>query len=138
MDNIILSVIGNKILAEILHEVKLYKNSKVLAYEDLQNFLDNANLVSHDNNVLVYFIDTVVPDEQKLKKMNIPIVFIMKNRNAYLNLGPFKDLSFEIMSLPLKIYDFSTKVRICLSKNKDSEDIELYTNSVCFRISSST
>ena len=42
----------------------------------------------------------------------------MKNRNTYLNLGSFKDLSFEIMSLPLKIYDFSTKVIICLSKNK--------------------
>lgn len=126
MDNIILSVIGNKILAEILHEVKLYKNNKVLAYEDLQNFLDNKNLYSQDNNVLVYFIDTIIPDDHRLKKINMPIIFIVKNRNTYLNPASFKTLSFETILLPLKISDFSTKIKICLSKNKFFKNSLIY------------
>ena len=112
MNNITLSVLGNKILLQVLREVKLFSKYNIKSYDNLGLCIKEA---SKKNNLIILFLQKL--KEKDLKEMikhSIPLIVIdksFKEKNNFSNefieklTVPFNILHLETYLLILKIYD---------------------------------
>ena len=113
MDNITISIFGNKILFEIISELKIFSKLKI-------NFCDNLNTKENllkDNHVIIYFLTGA---NQKfyndLLKKSLPIVKIVHLKNDTNNTT--LEATVETISIPFNILDLEKKITSVISKHK--------------------
>jgi len=113
MNNLTISIFGNKIFLEIINELELFPGSKV-------NISDNFNIpVSNEigNNQIIFFFITNnnKSDFIKIKRTKKPIIIIAPpsiSHNKYS--GDF----VEQINMPFKVNNFKKKVISLLAKHK--------------------
>ena len=121
MNNLILFILKNKILAEILSELNLFKSSKIihcLNFQDIKEKLKNERL---NSNLLICTTDFTTLNNENLNELNLPIIFLIQ-KNSKINLNLYKNLSTDKISYPFKVFDLISKINICLSKDKFSKN----------------
>ena len=113
MNDLTISIFGNKIFLEIINELKLFPGSKV-------NFLDNLSLRTNnevDNNQIVFFFITNdnKKDFIKIKKTKNPIIVIVPSSISY---NKYSSDFVEQINVPFKIANFKRKAISLLAKHK--------------------
>ena len=99
MTSPIISIFGNKIFSEILHEIKLFTDFKIKYYEDLDLCLKDSERQNFKN----------------IKVNNFPYIFITNFsilKDKFLN-----DIS-EQLFLPFDILEFKKKIILLIAKNE--------------------
>ena len=81
MNNLTISIFGNKIFLEIINELKLFPGSKVNFHDNLNFSINNGA----DNNKIIFFFITNnnKRDFIKIKKTKNPIVVIASSSASY-------------------------------------------------------
>jgi len=114
MNNLTISIIGNKIFLEIIRELKLFRDSKI-------NFLDNINYLSNikkvpEETIVLFFINN---DNKnvfiKIRDKNFPLILIRPKNLLEIKLTNNFD---EEMIMPFRVVDLKTKIISVLAKYK--------------------
>ena len=113
MNNLTISIFGNKIFLEIINELKLFPESKV-------NFHDNLNFPINngaDNNKIIFFFITNnnKRDFIKIKKTKNPIIIIAPSSTSH---NKYLSDFVEQINMPFKITNFKKRVISLLAKHK--------------------
>jgi len=113
MNNLTISIIGNKIFLEMISELKLFRDSKI-------NFLDNINSLSNkkisEESIVLFFINKDNKNDLiKIKEKNVPLILITPK-----NLSEIKLMSnnTEELITPFRMFDLKTKITSVLAKYK--------------------
>ena len=113
MNNLTISVIGNKIFSEIISELKLFRDSKI-------NFLDNINSLSDkkifDEGIVLFFMNKDNKNDFiKIKEKNFPLILITSK-----NFSNIKLISnhIEEIVIPFRMFDLKTKIISVVAKYK--------------------
>ena len=113
MDNLTISIFGNKIFSEILNELKLFSRYKIKFYDKLNLCIKDTN---RRNNLVIFFITKENKEEcQKVGENNFPLIVITKSlilQNTLL--GEFT----EQINMPFSIFDLEKKVVSLLARYK--------------------
>ena len=108
MDNFTISIFGNKILFEIINELKLFSKFKIKHYEDLSLCEKDAE---QENQLVVFFTNS----PNKIKKNNFPSIIITKSS---VSTNKFPGELSEQINMPFTILDFEKKVVSLIAKNE--------------------
>ena len=113
MNNLTISIFGNKIFLEIINELKLFPGSKV-------NFHDNFNFLINneaDNNQIIFFFITNnnKRDFTKIKKTKNPIIVIAPFSVSH---NKYSSDFVEQINMPFKITNFKKRVISLLAKHR--------------------
>ena len=108
MDNLTISIFGNKIFLEILNEMKLFSKYRSKYYENLDLCIKDAE---NENQIVVFFIN--IP--KKIKIGNFPMIYIAESKKL---LNKFSNSLKEELIIPFKITDFEKKVVSLIAKNQ--------------------
>ena len=111
MNNLTISIIGNKIFLEIIRELKLFRDSKI-------NFLDNINSlpdkkISEESIILLFINKDNKNDFIKIKEKDLPLILIVPKNLSTIKLK--NDLAEE-MIMPFSVFDLKTKITSVLAK----------------------
>jgi len=113
MTSPIISIFGNKIFSEILHEIKLFTDFKIKYYEDLDLCLKDSE---RQNLLTVFFVKKQdINLFKNIKVNNFPYIFITNFsilKDKFLN-----DIS-EQLFLPFDILEFKKKIILLIAKNE--------------------
>ena len=109
-----IAIFGNKILLEILSEVKIFPKFRFEFYDDLNLCINDASI---NNMVVVFFVSN---NYEMLTKINIkhndfPIILLTDIHNS--KTLPIGKLC-EVISLPFHILEFEKKIISLISKNE--------------------
>jgi len=121
MNNVILFILNNKILAEILSELNLFKNSKIVHCLNFKNVKENLKNEALNDSLLIQTTDYTTLNNENLNELNLPIIFLIQ-KDFKIKLNHYKNLSIDTISYPFKVLDLISKINICLSKNKFSKN----------------
>ena len=109
----IISIFGNKIFSEILHEMKLFSNYNVKYYDDIDLCVKDA---INKNQLVVFFVSKINKNFlSEIKKKIFPLILIGES-SALKNI-----VSGEIdskLNTPFTILDFKKKVITVVAKNE--------------------
>ena len=122
MDSITISIFGNKILLEVLKEIKLFSKYNIKFYDDLNLCIRDA---AQNNYLVIFFITkSSKKDCKELIKHNFPLIVIKESLTKKNNLaGEFilsLTMPFSILYLEKKIisllarYEFNKRSLINL------------------------
>ena len=105
MNNITLSIFGNKILSEVLNELKLFSKYNIKFYDDINSCKKG---VLENNNVLIFFLTQLnEKDYKSLAEYNFPLILINKrdhNKNNFISeFVEQVDIPFGVLNLEKKI-----------------------------------
>ena len=105
MNNLTISILKNKILLEILNELKLFSKFKIKIYNDLDLYIKNT---INSNQIIILFISETNQDNyNELIKNNLPLIQITKSSNIKnILLGNFT----EHLNMPFSILDLEKKI----------------------------
>ena len=111
MDNLIISILGNKVFFDIISEINLFKEKNIKFVK-----ADDNNHLDKNANIIIYFVNdknSILSDD--LKNSGIPILFV--NQPSL----PFKKINsyFENqITTPFDIMHFESKIIATLAKSK--------------------
>ena len=113
MNNLSISIIGDKIFLEIISELKLFRDSKI-------KFLDNIhyllNQKIHDESIVLFFINKDNKNDfVKIKEKNLPLILITPKNLSEIKL--INNFNEEII-MPFRVFDLKTKIISVLAKYK--------------------
>ena len=113
MNNLTISIIGNKIFLEIARELKLFCDSKI-------DFLDNINSLSNkkisEGSIVLFFIDKDNKNDFiKIKEKNFPLI-LLKPKNLFA-IKLTSDFTEEVI-MPFRVSDLKAKIISVLAKYK--------------------
>jgi len=122
MDRITISIFGNKILSEVLKEIKLFSKYNIKFYDDLNLCIRNA---AQNNYLVIFFItESSKKDCKELIKHNVPSIVIkeslIKKNNLTSEFIVSLTIPFSILYLEKKIisllarYEFNKRSLINL------------------------
>ena len=113
MDNLTISIFGNKIFSEILNELKLFSKYKIKFYDNLNSCLKDCN---RRNHLIIFFITKENKEKcQEVAKNNFPLIIITKfSILQNTSLGEFT----EQINMPFSIFDLEKKVVSLLARYK--------------------
>ena len=113
MNNLTISIFGDKIFLEIINELELFPGSKVNLCDNINFFINNRTT---NNQIIFFFVtDSNKSDFIKIRKTKNPIVVIARpsiSHNKYS--GDF----VEQINMPFKVNNFKKKVISLLAKHK--------------------
>ena len=116
MNNLTISIFGNKIFLDILSESKLFDKFKIKYYDDVNLCIKNA--VRYNQLVIFFITETNKKDYEKVEKNNFPSIIITKSRiSPDMLSGEFT----ERLSIPFSILDLEKKIISLLAKYKFKE-----------------
>ena len=107
MINLTISIFGNKIFFEIISEMKLFSEFKILYYEDINLCVKEAK---NGNYVVVFF--TYPSDE--IKTNNFPSIIITNTSEKKI----FPNELHDQIKRPFKIIDFKKKIISLIAKTE--------------------
>ena len=118
MNNLTISILGNKIFSEIANELKLFSKYKIKFYNNLGLFTNNS---TNKNQLIIFFFNSEnKQDYEKIVKNKFPIIIITKSpelKNTFI--GDF----VEILNMPFTALDLEKKIISLLARyefNKSS------------------
>ena len=124
MTDLIKSIFGNKILLEILNEIKLFTKYKVKYYEDLDLCVRDA---VKKNQLVIFFVSGLNKNFFiEIKKNNFPLIFVGESSDLK-NL-----LSREFnnqLNMPFTILDFKKKVITAIAKSEFKKNSLIHLSS---------
>ena len=113
MDNLTISIFGNKIFAEIINEIKSFTKFKAKFYENLDLCITDAE--QNDRLVVFFKTEKNKKDYEKIKKNNFPlIVAIQPSDLQSLSSNDF----VEYLNMPFSILKLEKKVISHLARCK--------------------
>ena len=105
MNNITLSVLGNKILLQVLREVKLFSKYNIKSYDNLGLCIKEA---SKKNNLIILFLQKLKEkDFKEMIKYSIPLIVIGKSLKEKNN---FSNEFIEKLTVPFNILHLEKKI----------------------------
>tara|TARA_B100000029_G_scaffold411803_1_gene414297 strand:- start:348 stop:983 length:636 start_codon:yes stop_codon:yes gene_type:complete len=112
MSTTTISIFGNKILLEIMIELKFFSNFKI-------NFIDNLNSYLKDQSkqdeIIVFFNNSNEKEFIKVKEKKIPILLITKNKTFQ---SRFTDDLIERINIPFKAVELKKKITSLLARHE--------------------
>ena len=117
MKSMVISIIKNKILADILNEVKSFQNYKINHYDDIQIFLDNNSRLSN-RNVAIFSYDDTKHIIEALEKINFPLIFLIKKSDIAKKLQNHYKSNIETILVPFTLTSLITKIKLCSSRSE--------------------
>ncbi len=113
MDKLTISIFGNKIFSEILHEMKLFSRFSTKYCNDFSSFMKEVN---NRNHLIVFFVNKENEDYlHKIKIYNFPLILIFQNSKSF---DLISGELVEKLNAPFKIFDFNKKITILSAKSK--------------------
>ena len=101
MDNLTISIFGNKIFLEILNEIKLFSKYRSKYYENLDLCIKESIKL---NKLIIFFLtESNKKDYEKIKTTYAPLIIITKSSVPKSKL--FGEL-MEKINMPFSIIDF--------------------------------
>jgi len=123
MDNLTISIFGNKIFSEILNEMRLFSGYKIKYYEDLNLCLDDAKKKNH---LVIFFVSGLDKNfYNEIKKNNFPLIFV--NESSYVK-NILSDELNDQLNMPFAILDFKKKIINAFAKNEFKKNSLIYLN----------
>ena len=122
MKSMVISIIKNKILADILNEVKSFQNYKINHYDDIQIFLDNNSRLSN-RNVAIFSYDDTKHIIEALEKINFPLIFLIKKSDIAKKLQNHYKSNIETILVPFTLTSLITKIKLCSSRSEFLKNI---------------
>lgn len=113
MNNLTISIYGNKIFLEIINEIKLFSKYKIKYYEDLDLCVKDAE---KQNLLVVFFISKKNKsffDNNKIN--NFPSILIVESLTPK---SMFSGALREQLNMPFTILEFEKKVISLIAKNE--------------------
>ena len=113
MNDLTISIFGNKIFFEIINELKLFSKSKI-------NFVEDVSLLPNDgldnNYIIIFFINDQNSKEfLKVKELKKPTILIAPSSISY---GKYSSDFIEQINMPFKIEIFEKKFIAFIAKHK--------------------
>ena len=123
MNNVTISIFGNKIFSEILNEMRLFSKYKIKYYEDLNLCLDDAK---KKNYLVIFFVSGLDKNfYNEIKKNNFPLIFV--NESSYVK-NILSDELNDQLNMPFAILDFKKKIINAFAKNEFKKNSLIYLN----------
>ena len=123
MDNITISIFGNKIFLEILNEIKLFSKYRSKYYENLDLCIKESIKL---NKLIIFFpTESNKKNYEKIKTTNAPLIIITKSSDPKPKL--FGEL-MEKINMPFSIIDFQKKLVILSAKYEFKKNSLIYLN----------
>ena len=110
MNNLIISILGNKVFFDIISEINLFKEQNIKFVDSDDNYIDK------NANIIIYFInDQNSIQIENLKSSGIPVLLVNQS-SLY---GKKINNSFEDqITTPFNILHFESKIIATLAKSK--------------------
>ena len=113
MNNLTISIFGNKIFLEIINEIKLFSKFKIQYYEDLNLCVQDAE---KHNSLVIFFVNKKdISYFNKKKVNNFPSILITESSTPN---GTFSGELREQLNVPFTILEFQKKVISLVAKNE--------------------
>ena len=113
MDNLSISIFGNKIFLEIINEIKLFSKFNIKYYEDLDLCIKDAE---NQNILVIFFINKKNKSFfNKNKINNFPSIFIFESS---ISEDMFSSELKEQLNMPFTILEFEKKIISLIAKNE--------------------
>ena len=115
MKNITLNIIGQRILADILIEMKDIIKMDVLFFENLEHYLKNIKKNSENNIIITHVFNSKLV-EQHIPN-NVSPVFYLTNKKNNIN-AKTKLQKYELVYCPFNFKNFIEKINLIYIKSK--------------------
>ena len=123
MNNLTISIIGNKIFLEIIREIKLFPKYKITYYEDLDLCIKDAAKL---NLLVVFFIEEKNKSFFNKNKINsFPSILIAKSSILK---SIFSNEFSDRLSVPFSILEFEKRVISLIAKNEFKKNSSIHLN----------
>ena len=113
MENITLSIIGQRVLFDVLKERKDILKMEVFFFENLDYYFNLLRKNIKKDILVVGFSNFEVIEKSDYKITN-PIIYLTENSNKFNYITKFQ--KYDLISCPLNIMDFINKVNLMFSK----------------------
>ena len=113
MENITLSIIGQRVLFDVLKERKDILKMEVFFFENLDCYFNLLRKNIKKDILVVGFSNFEVIEKSDYKITN-PIIYLTENSNKFNYITKFQ--KYDLISCPLNIMDFINKVNLMFSK----------------------
>ena len=113
MNNLTVSIFGNKVFLEILEELNLFKNTKI-------KFIENGNedtiSEASNKNIIIFFINEKnVENYSKIKNKDLPLLLV---NSGFKSIKKTHNFFEDQITIPFKIENFEKKIIAILAKQK--------------------
>ena len=115
MKNITLNIIGQRILADILIEMKDIIKMDVLFFENLEHYLKNIKKNSENNIIITHVSNSKLVEQYILN--NVSPVFYLTNKKNNINVKT-KLKKYELVYCPFNFKNFIEKINLIYIKSK--------------------
>ena len=113
MQNITLSIIGQRVLLDVLKERKDILKMEVFFFENLDQYFNQLKKNIKKDILVVDFSNFEIIEKSDYKITN-PIIYLTENSNKFNYITKFQ--KYDLISCPLNIMDFINKVNLMFSK----------------------
>jgi len=108
MSSATISIFGNKILLEIMNELKIFSKFNVVFFEDKKSW--------NNNQIIIFFYQKDYEElYNKIIKKNIPIILIMNSKNET---NIIKNEFTEKLNKPFNILELNKKIVLLLARHQ--------------------
>ena len=118
MENITLSIIGQRVLFDVLKERKDILKMEVFFFENLDQYFNQLKKNIKKDILVVDFSNFEIIEKSDYKITN-PIIYLTENSNKFNVKTKFQ--KYDLISCPLNIIDFINKVNLVFSKFQFAE-----------------
>ena len=123
MSDLTISIFGNKILLEIIREIKLFPKYKITYYEDLDLCIKDAAKL---NLLVIFFIEEKNKSFFNKNKINsFPSILIVE---SLFPKNMFSNEFSEQINMPFTILEFEKKVISLIAKNEYKKNSLIHLN----------
>ena len=84
MRNLTISIFGSKVFPEILEELNLFSNSKIMVIESLESNFNNN--ISNEQIIVFFLNEKNIDSYHQLKKKNLPFLVVVESSKFIRNL----------------------------------------------------
>ena len=122
MNNLIISIFGNKVFTEILKELNIFANAKIILLENSEQIVSKEIF---DEQIIIFFInENNIDYYSEFIDRNLPVLLV---NDPLTSIKKFNNIMIDQIAMPFKILNFKNKIIAALAryKFKRSSIIEL-------------
>jgi len=113
MNNLTVSIFGNKVFLEILEELNLFKNTEI-------KFIENGNedtiSEASNKNIIIFFLNEKnLENYSKIKNKDLPLLLV---NSGFKSIKKTHNFFEDQITIPFKIENFEKKIIAILAKQK--------------------
>ena len=116
MNNLTISIFGNKILSDITNEIKLFSKFKIKYYDNFDLCMEDAE--NFGQLVIMFLPDISKQDYIKFEKNKFPLIIIS---NISISKNFLSNEFTELLNMPFAILDLNKKIISLLSRYEFSK-----------------